>query len=56
MLCFTFFLFINCTIPKFFPASKGWRSERIVDVLERGRIILVQDGDPPARQNKVLDG
>ncbi|KAI3471747.1 hypothetical protein Pfo_028400 [Paulownia fortunei] len=34
------------------PDSKGWRSERIIDALERGRIILVQDGDPPAQQNK----
>ncbi|KAI3471755.1 hypothetical protein Pfo_028408 [Paulownia fortunei] len=34
---------------------KGWRSERIIDALERGRIILVQDGDPPAQQNKVQD-
>ncbi|KAL0309450.1 UNVERIFIED_CONTAM: protein CHROMOSOME TRANSMISSION FIDELITY 7 [Sesamum radiatum] len=34
---------------------KGWRSERIVDAMERGRIILVQDGDPPAQQNKVQE-
>ncbi|KAG8376817.1 hypothetical protein BUALT_Bualt09G0103300 [Buddleja alternifolia] len=34
---------------------KGWRSERIIDVLEKGRIILVQDGDPPAQQNKVKE-
>ncbi|KAI3447403.1 hypothetical protein Pfo_004068 [Paulownia fortunei] len=34
---------------------KGWCSERIIDELDRGRIVLVQDGDPPAQQNKVED-
>ncbi|KAK6147658.1 hypothetical protein DH2020_018570 [Rehmannia glutinosa] len=34
---------------------KGCRSEMIIDSLERGRIILVQDVDPLAQQNKVLD-
>ncbi|KAK6147636.1 hypothetical protein DH2020_018548 [Rehmannia glutinosa] len=34
---------------------KGWRSERIIDSLEKGRIILVQDGDPLAQKNKVQD-
>ncbi|KAG8375028.1 hypothetical protein BUALT_Bualt10G0057000 [Buddleja alternifolia] len=34
---------------------KRWRGERIIDVLEKGRIILVQDGDPPAQQNKVKE-
>ncbi|XP_020553399.1 protein CHROMOSOME TRANSMISSION FIDELITY 7 [Sesamum indicum] len=34
---------------------KGWRSERIIDSVEKGRIILVQDGDPPTQQNKVQE-
>ncbi|XP_073145242.1 protein CHROMOSOME TRANSMISSION FIDELITY 7 isoform X2 [Henckelia pumila] len=34
---------------------KGWRSERIIDSLEKGRVILVQEGDPVAQQNKVQD-
>ncbi|KAL6575088.1 hypothetical protein OROMI_012373 [Orobanche minor] len=34
---------------------KGWRNERIIDLHENGRIILVQDGDPPAQQNKVRE-
>lgn len=35
---------------------KGWRNERVVDELDKGRIILVQDGDPPSQFKKVLDG
>ncbi|GFP86524.1 protein chromosome transmission fidelity 7 [Phtheirospermum japonicum] len=34
---------------------KGWRSERIIDTFEKGRVILVQDGDPIAQQNKVQE-
>ncbi|KAH6769687.1 protein CTF7 [Perilla frutescens var. hirtella] len=34
---------------------KGWRNERIIDELEKGRIILVQDGDPLAQHKKVED-
>ncbi|KAL7137238.1 hypothetical protein ABFS83_10G079400 [Erythranthe nasuta] len=34
---------------------KGWRSERIVDTLEKGRVILVQEGDPLAQHNKVQE-
>ncbi|GER29009.1 N-acetyltransferase ESCO2 [Striga asiatica] len=34
---------------------KGWRSERIIDAPEKGRIILVQEGDPPSQQNKVQE-
>ncbi|KAL6507778.1 hypothetical protein OROGR_023973 [Orobanche gracilis] len=34
---------------------KGWRNERIIDPHEYGRIILVQDGDPPAQQNKIRE-
>ncbi|XP_057811216.1 protein CHROMOSOME TRANSMISSION FIDELITY 7 isoform X1 [Salvia miltiorrhiza] len=34
---------------------KGWRNERVIDELDKGRIILVQDGDPPAQLKKVED-
>ncbi|XP_051131250.1 protein CHROMOSOME TRANSMISSION FIDELITY 7-like isoform X2 [Andrographis paniculata] len=34
---------------------KGWRNERVVESLEAGRIILIQNGDPPPQQNKVQE-
>ena len=36
---------------------KGWRKERVIHMpsLERSRIVLVLDGDPPAQRNKVLE-
>ncbi|XP_075512449.1 protein CHROMOSOME TRANSMISSION FIDELITY 7-like [Primulina tabacum] len=34
---------------------KGWCSERIIDSLEKGRVILVQEDDPVSHQNKVRD-
>ncbi|KAL8048008.1 hypothetical protein ABFS82_07G036200 [Erythranthe guttata] len=34
---------------------KGWRSERFVDTLEKGRVLLVQEGDPVAQHNKVQE-
>ncbi|XP_042022740.1 protein CHROMOSOME TRANSMISSION FIDELITY 7-like [Salvia splendens] len=34
---------------------KGWRNERVIDELDKGRIILVQDGDPPSQFKKVED-
>ncbi|XP_075500364.1 protein CHROMOSOME TRANSMISSION FIDELITY 7-like [Primulina tabacum] len=34
---------------------KGWRSERIIDSLENGRVILVQEGDSVTQQKKVQD-
>ncbi|KAL8526985.1 hypothetical protein ACS0TY_016015 [Phlomoides rotata] len=34
---------------------KGWRSEKVIDTVERGRIILVEDGDSPPQQKKVQD-
>ncbi|KVH74997.1 hypothetical protein Ccrd_025561 [Cynara cardunculus var. scolymus] len=36
---------------------KGWRNERVIDMhpLERGHVILVLNGDPPAHTNKVQE-
>ncbi|XP_051131261.1 protein CHROMOSOME TRANSMISSION FIDELITY 7-like [Andrographis paniculata] len=34
---------------------KGWRNESVIETLEGGRIILVQNGDPPPQHNKVQE-
>ncbi|KAL3627681.1 hypothetical protein CASFOL_029044 [Castilleja foliolosa] len=34
---------------------KGWRSERIIDTFEKGRVVLVEDGDPVVQQKKVQE-
>ncbi|GER41846.1 N-acetyltransferase ESCO2 [Striga asiatica] len=33
---------------------KDWSSERIIDAPGKGRIILVQEGDPTSQQNKQI--